>query len=89
MAVEAARSHTVRVSAKTHQHLRELSESTGEPITTILTKAVGRYRREERRRAANQLYAEYLSDAAAREEFDAEQAELDGTLLDGLEEDPW
>jgi len=89
VAIETAKSHTVRVSARTHRELRDLSRDSGEPITLILARAVERYRRQRVLDEANAAYAEYLSDPVARAEFQAELEELDGTLLDGLEDDPW
>lgn len=89
MAVETAKSHTVRVSARTHQELRELSRESREPITLILARAVERYRRQRVLDEATFQYDQILLHPAARAEFQAEVRELEGTLLDGLEDDPW
>jgi hypothetical protein len=89
MSTTTEKSHTVRVTAGTHDQLRELSQARGEPITLILARAVERYRRQCILEEANAQYAALLADPEERAAIQAEQRELDGTLLDGLEDDPW
>ena len=89
MTKPTAKSYSIRVSARTHRWLRELSESSGEPMTKIVARAVERYRRQRILEEANAQYAVALADPEELVAFQAEMRELDGTLLDGLENDPW
>lgn len=79
-------STTVRVTQHTHEVLRELADSTGEPMQRVLEDAVERYRRERFFADLHAAYAHLRADQAAWEEELAERAELDGTLADGLGE---
>jgi hypothetical protein len=76
---------TVRVTAKTHQHLRELASETNESIQDIVAKAVEAYRRKWFIDQTNAAYAALRADPVAWAEIEAERAILDGALADGLE----
>jgi hypothetical protein len=89
VAVETAKSHTVRVSARTHRVLRELSESSGEPITQIVARAVERYRRERVLQEANAMYAAALADPEEMAAFRAEFDDLAATFHPGPQDEPW
>lgn len=79
---------TVRISPRSHQALRELARRSGKPMQTILDHAI----EEERRRLfiaeANASYAAVHQDPKAWAALQAERAEWDATLLDGLEAEP-
>ena len=79
-------STTVRVSAHTHELLRELAEATGEPLQKVLERAVETYRREQFFAELNAAYARLQADPVAWEEELAERAEWDATLADGLDD---
>lgn len=80
---------TVRVSEKTHKYLREMSELTGKPMTAVLDQAVERFRHEQVLKEANRAWAAMMEDPDTRAEIEAEHKILEGTLLDGLEDEPW
>jgi predicted transcriptional regulator len=77
-------STTVRVTEHTHQMLRELAETTGEPMQQVLESAVERYRRERFFAELHAAYGRLRADRIAWDEELAERAELDATLADGL-----
>ncbi len=75
----------VRVTKSTREVLRELAAKTGEPMQTILERAIEEYRRRRFLEETNAAYAALQQDKAEWERFQQEQAEWDVTLLDGLE----
>ncbi len=79
-------STTVRVSAPTHQMLRELAEQLGESMQGILDQAIEDYRRKRLLEQANAGYAVLRGDAEAWKEEMAERADWETTLPDGLDE---
>jgi predicted transcriptional regulator len=79
-------STTVRVSAETHELLRKLAAATGEPLQRVLERAVESYRREQFYAEFNAAFERLRSDPAAWEDYLAEQAEMEGTLADGLDD---
>lgn len=85
MATQAKQSPTVRISEKSHSTLRELSAKYGEPMQSVLDKALEKYRREK---FFEELNAAYLVIRADPEAWQAELDErrlLEGTLMDGLD----
>ena len=81
---------TVRISAKARQELRELAQQSGQSMQKVLEKAIEAYRR--------QAFFEQLNASVHRlqeERPDLWQQELaerhlwEGTLADGLENDPY
>jgi predicted DNA-binding protein len=78
---------TIRVSERTHEALRALSEATGESMARLLERAVERLRAEEFFAAVDAAYDRLRADPVARAEEDAERAAWEATLVDGLEED--
>jgi hypothetical protein len=85
----STKQRTVRVSERTHKYLHEVSELTGKPMTAVLDHAVERYRREQILKEANRAWAAMMEDPGTRAEIEAEHKILEGTLLDGLEDEPW
>ena len=79
-------STTVRVSEHTHELLRKLAASTGEPLQKVLERAVENYRREQFYAEFNAAVERLRADPVAWEEELAERAELEGTLADGLDD---
>ena len=75
---------TVRVTEHTHKVLRELAESTGEPLQQVLEEAVEQYRRERFFAELHAAYERLAADPTAWQDELAERAQLDGTLADGL-----
>ena len=81
---------TVRISDKARQELRDLAQQSGESMQKVLEKAIDLYRR--------QVFFEQLNASVHRlqkENPDLWQQELEerrlweGTLTDGLENDPY
>lgn len=77
---------TIRVSAETHDTLRNLAQAVGVPMQEILAQAVEQYRRQRLLAATNAAYAALRTDPAAWQQAKEEQAVWDVTLADGLEE---
>ncbi len=77
----------VRVSARTHEALRELAAQSGETMQAILDKAVEDYQRQRFFDELNAGYAALRADPKAWQEELEERAAWDVTLLDGLEDD--
>jgi predicted transcriptional regulator len=77
-------STTVRVTEHTHEMLRELAASVGEPMQRVLENAVEHYRRERFFADLHAAYERLAADEPAWQDELAERAELDGTLADGL-----
>ena len=80
---------TVRVRKETHQALKELSKARGVPITQLLEEATEQMRRQELLRQINQDYARLRQDPEAWAEELEERKLWEGTLMDGLRDDPW
>ena len=79
-------STTVRVSAETHELLRKLAAATGEPLQRVLERAVEHYRRGQFFAELDAAYERLQADPVAWKDYLAEQAELEGTLADGLDD---
>lgn len=78
--------YTVDLSESAHQVLRALSEQSGEPISTVLDKAIEQYRRQRLLDESNVAYRRLRDDPAAWQEVLDERRILDGALSDGLSE---
>ena len=79
-------STTVRVSEHTHELLRKLAAASGEPLQRVLERAVENYRREQFYAEFNAAFERLQSDPVAWKDYLAEQAEMEGTLADGLDD---
>jgi hypothetical protein len=77
--------HTIGISDASYQILRQLAERTGEPITTVLHKAVDDYRRKLFLEELNAGYAALRADPTAWAEIEEERRSMDGCLMDGLD----
>ena len=78
---------TIRVSERTHEALRALAASTGEPIARLVERAVEHLRAEEFFLELDHAYDRLHADASALAEEAAEREEWEETLADGLEVD--
>lgn len=83
------RTTTVRISAQTHETLRQLSHDLGQPMSQVLETAVEKLRRQVFLEKANEEYARLRADPEAWAEELAERELLAGTLKDGLEPEEW
>jgi predicted transcriptional regulator len=77
---------TIRVSTKTRNILREMAVRIGLSMQEIVEQAIENYRRQHLFTTANAAYAALRADSKAWQAYQAEQAEWDVTLADGLEE---
>jgi hypothetical protein len=80
---------TIRISEKTRDTLRALARTDATPMSDVLDRAVELYRRRRLLDAHNAAYAELRGDPAASATFEAEQADWDATLMDGLADEAW
>lgn len=76
---------TVRISEKSHQTLRQLAASSGEPMQSVLDKALEQYRRQRFFEELDAAYAAIEQDPEAFAEEMKERALWDNTLMDGLD----
>jgi hypothetical protein len=81
--VSDRKSVAIRISSTSHQALRALAEQCGEPIQTVLDKAIETYRRQRFFEALNAAYAALREDPGAWKEELEERAAWDATLQDG------
>ena len=78
---------TIRVSERTHEALRALADSTGEPMARLVERAVERLRTEEFFAELNNAYDRLRADPASWAAETAEREAWETTLADGLERD--
>ncbi len=81
------RTTTVRVSSRAHGLLQEMARAEGVSMQEVLDEAVETYRRQQLLRATNEAYAAVRKNAKAWGAVQAERAEWDTTVADGLEAD--
>lgn len=77
---------TARISPHSNEIIQELVAKTGKSKIEILEEALECYRFKERMRVLEEEYARLRADQKAWEQEIRERNELEGTLLDGLEE---
>ena len=80
---------TIQIADETHATLRQLAREQGRTLAQLATEVIDRYAREQFLVGLNADYARIQADPAAWADWLAEIEGLDGTLLDGLEGDPW
>ena len=78
-------SANVRIDAETHEVLKRLAEQDGEPMQSILAKAVERYRRARFLEGANADFAALRKRSKDWQDELAEREAWDSTLSDGRE----
>ena len=81
----AAKSTTVRVSERTHHALHELADQSGEPMQTVLDKAIEQYRRQRFLEECHAAYCTLQQNPDAWKEYQEELAVWDVALMDGLD----
>lgn len=74
-----------RISEKTHRIAKELADESGKTLQQVLDDAIEMYRRNQFLEECNAAYAALRCDEEAWAMEQAERAELDNTLGDGLE----
>ena len=75
----------MRISPQTRATLRTLAAQTGEPMQTLLDKAIEAYRRQRFLEEVNAAYASLRQDPEVWAAVEEERAEWDSTLTDGLD----
>ena len=78
-------SATVRISEQSHHRLRELAAQSGEPMQTVLDKALEQYRRQKFWEECSAAYAALQQDPEAWKDLQKEYKSFEGTLMDGLD----
>jgi hypothetical protein len=77
---------TIRVSLKTRDRLQELARRSGVSMQEVVEQALDLYRRQQLLAATNTAYAALRAEPNAWQTHQAERAEWDATLNDGLEQ---
>ena len=80
---------TIRVRKETHEALAEIAQLEGRPIAEVLARLVEAHHANAMFDHHNAVMTGLGQPAAVPAEIDREQQLLDGTLLDGLRDDPW
>ena len=76
---------TARISQNSDLIIQDLVLKTGKTKIEIINEALESYRYQERMRMLNEQYERLRSDKKAWEQELTEREELEGTLMDGLE----
>lgn len=82
-------STTIRIPSDIYAMLRRLAEHGDQTVGQVVAEAVGRYDRERALADLNAAYARIAADPEASAEWQAELRDVEGTLLDGVADDPW
>ncbi len=77
---------TIRISHESHEKLKDLASETGRSMQELLAEAIEMYRRHRMIEETNAFYNALRSDPEEWEKEEEEQALLDKTLADGLED---
>lgn len=78
---------TVRISKKARDQLREMSAETGLSMADVLAKAVDHLERELFFEQVEEDYRALRSDPVPWQEYLQDRRELDGSLMDGLDDE--
>ncbi len=78
---------TARISVNSDAILQELITKTGKTKIEIIDEALENYRYHERMRILNNEYERLQANKGLWEQELKERQELDGTLMDGLEDE--
>jgi predicted DNA-binding protein len=79
---------TAKISEPTHRTLKQMSEKTGKPMQLVLEEAVELYRREKFFEDLNRGVLALKENPQAWAEELKERRLLEGTLSDGLADEP-
>lgn len=80
---------TVKIPLEAHAKLAALARERHRPMSDILADLIEQARRQTRLEALNAAFARLRADPAAWAEYQAEIRSMEGTLMDGLKDDPW
>lgn len=77
---------TIRITTQTRDILSEMAKTSGMSMQSIIERALESYRRQQMLSELNNAYAALYNDEDAWAALEAERAEWDVTLTDGLED---
>ena len=80
---------TVKLSREAHATLATLAQERGLAMSALLAELIEQARRQRFFDEADAAYERLQADPAAWADYQAEIRSLEGTLMDGLEDDPW
>lgn len=78
---------TIRIYEKTHQLVKELAAQDEVSMADIVAEAIKEYERKRFHERANEIWRRKMQDPEERAFWEREDAILEGTLMDGLEDD--
>lgn len=82
-----ANSSLVRISSKSKETLETLAKKSGEPMASVMDRAIEAYRRRMFLEETNRAYAKLRANPKESKEYDEEISAWDATLMDGLDPD--
>lgn len=80
---------TLKISPETHAVLAELAAEDKRAMGEVVAEMTERERRRRLFDRADAAYARVRADPVAWADYQSELRSLEGTLMDGLEDDPW
>ena len=80
---------TVRVSTRAHQQLKEIARADGVSLTEALNRIIEAQHRQRFLEGLAQDYVALREEEGAWQEEREERNTLEGTLMDGLEDNPY
>ena len=80
---------TVKIPADSHVTLSSLAAESKRSMGELLADLIERERRQRLFDEADAAYARLQADPKAWADYQAELKSMEGTLMDGLEDDPW
>ena len=80
---------TVKVPSEAHGKLAELAGADKRSMGEVLAELIEGERRRRLFDAADAAYARLEADPKAWADYQAELRSMDGSLMDGLKDDPW
>jgi hypothetical protein len=87
MATTRQKYPTIRIKAETHKLVKQLAEEDGIRMSDVVAEAIKQYERKRFWDRANRIWNDMMRDPKERAYWAREDAELEGTLMDGLEDD--
>lgn len=80
---------TLKISSETHAVLAELAAEDKQAMGEVVAAMTERERRRRFLEGANEDLERLRADPAAWADYQAEIRSMEGTLMDGLEDNPW
>lgn len=82
-------STTVKLSQEARAGLAELAAVRKQPMSEVVADLIKKERQRQFFEEFNASFARLKADPAAWADWQAELKSMEGTLMDGLEDDPW